>query len=83
MYTFDILFATQQLTELNAMTTLTVNIPDFATSELSKFLQDLGGEVVEVVAEESAEAKLEEGLCEVKAIREGKMKGLSLADILG
>ena len=64
------------------MTTITVNIPDNATDKLSKFIQSLGGEVIEVVSNESPLTKLEEGLCEVKAIKEGQIKGLSLSDIL-
>lgn len=65
------------------MTTITVNIPDSATNEFNKFLQDLGGEVVEVVSTETPLGRLEEGLSEVKAIKEGKIKGLTLAEIIG
>ena len=65
------------------MTTLTVNIPDSATNRFNKFLQNLGGEVVEVISKETPLSRLEEGLCEVKAIKEGKIKGFTLAEIIG
>lgn len=65
------------------MTTLTVNIPDSATNKFNKFLQNLGGEVVEVISKETPLSRLEEGLCEVKAIKEGKIKGFTLAEIIG
>ena len=65
------------------MTTLTVKIPDTATKEFNKFVDDLGGEVVEVIFEETPTDRLKEGLCEVRAIKDGKLKGLTLSEILG
>jgi hypothetical protein len=66
------------------MTILTVSIPDDATSKFSKYLKELGGELIEATTNEgTALGKLEEGLRDVKAIKEGKMNGLTLAEILG
>ncbi|EHQ28405.1 hypothetical protein [Mucilaginibacter paludis] len=73
------------------MTTLTITIPDNAKTKLSKFVKELGGEIV--VDSESVSGKLvikkaklladiQTGLNEVKAIREGKLKPLTMDDLL-
>lgn len=66
------------------MTTLTVNIPSSAKEKIAKFVKSLGGEVLSVA--ETKELlpieELEQGFCEVKAIREGRMPKLSLKDAL-
>jgi hypothetical protein len=64
------------------MTTLTINIPDCKEGEVSQFVEQLGGEVVEV-RQGTVLDRIREGLCEAKAIREGRIKGLTLADVLG
>ena len=38
---------------------------------------------MEVISKETPLSRLEEGLCEVKAIKEGKIKGFTLAEIIG
>ena len=65
------------------MTTFTVKIPDSAAKQFNEFLKDLGGEIVEEVPGETPIKRLEEGLCEVKAIKEGKIKGFTSAEIIG
>ena len=65
------------------MTTITVNIPDSATNKFTEFIKNLGGEVVEVVSIETPLNRIEEGLCEVKAIKEGKINGFTLSEIVG
>lgn len=73
------------------MTTLTVSIPDNAKTKLSKFVKELGGEImpgsnVSPSKTETKKAKLlneiKEGLKEVKAIRDGKLQPLTMADLL-
>lgn len=66
------------------MTTLTVNIPSSAQEKIAKFVKSLGGEVVSVAEPKNQLPieELEEGLCEVKAIREGRMPKLSLKEAL-
>jgi hypothetical protein len=63
------------------MTTLTINIPDKEKKLVTELVKKLGGEVIHV-DRKKALSKLEGGLAEVKAIREGKTKGLTLEDIL-
>jgi hypothetical protein len=63
------------------MTTLTINIPDKEKKLVTELVKKLGGEVIHV-DRKKALSKLECGLAEVKAIREGKTKGLTLEDIL-
>ena len=68
------------------MTTLTINIPDSDTSLISQLVEELGGEVVSVIEPEilskNALDELREGLCEVKAIRQGKLLKISLKEAL-
>lgn len=66
------------------MTTLTVNIPSSAKEKIAKFVKSLGGEVLSVAEtkEPLPIEELEQGFCEVKAIREGRMPKLSLKDAL-
>ncbi len=63
------------------MTTLTINIPDKEKKLVTELVKKLGGEVIHV-DRKKALSKLEEGLAEVKAIKEGRTKGLTLQDIL-
>lgn len=66
------------------MTTLTVNIPSSAQEKIAKLVKSLGGEVVRVAEPKELLPieELEQGFCEVKAIREGRMPKLSLKDAL-
>ena len=70
------------------MTTLTINVPDKEKKLVALLVKKLGGEVISIdnkltTTREKALSKLEEGLTEVKSIREGKTKGLTLDDVLG
>ena len=67
------------------MTTLTINVPDTVTEEITKVIKRLGGEVL-TIKEKAHEItpieELEQGLNEVAAIREGKLPKLSLKEAL-
>ncbi len=69
------------------MPTLTVKIPESAQNQLTELVKRLGGEVVSVKTSK-AEKKdklltgIREGLQEVKAIREGKLKSVTMDDLL-
>lgn len=68
------------------MTTLTISVPDKEKKLLTALLEKLGGKVISVEKEttstrQNALSKLEEGLNDVRSIREGKVKGLTLDDV--
>ena len=67
------------------MTTLTINIPDTVTEEITEAIKRLGGQIV-AINENSHEItpieELEQGLKEVVAIRDGKLPKLSLKQAL-
>ena len=67
------------------MTTLTINIPDTVTEEITKVIKRFGGQIV-AINENSHEitpiAELEQGFKEVVAIRDGKLPKLSLKQAL-
>lgn len=63
------------------MTTLTISIPDKEKKLVTELVKKLGGEILSV-EREKALLKLKEGFDEVKAIREGRAKGLTLTDVL-
>ena len=63
------------------MTTLTISIPDKEKKLVTELVKKLGGEIISI-EREKALYKLKEGLTEVKAIREGRSKGLTLNDVL-
>jgi hypothetical protein len=70
---------------LHQMTTLTINIPDTVTEEITKVIKRFGGEIVAV--NETTHGitpieELEQGLNEVVAIRKGELPKLSLKQAL-
>ena len=82
MYYICIVQHKQLNTTTPVMTTLTANIPESAAARIEKYIQRYGGQVVAV---KKARTKLpikelEEALCEVKAIQEGRMPGRSLSE---
>ena len=70
------------------MTTMTIQVPEKAKSKLSAFVKELNGEIISVSSDKkvSKRAKLlneiQEGLNDVKEIREGKAKSYSMSDLL-
>lgn len=66
------------------MTTLPVNIPSSAQEKIAKLVISLSGEIVRVTEPKDLLPieELEEGFCEVKAIREGRVPKLSLKEAL-
>jgi hypothetical protein len=73
------------------MTTVMVNIPDDAKSKLSRFVKELGGEIVSgnknvatkpITKKAKLLNEIKAGLKEVKAIREGSLQSLSMDDLL-
>lgn len=68
------------------MTTLTINIPDKEKNLITQMIKKLGGEVIRVenrraTAKEKALFKLEDGFLDIKKIKEGKQKGLTLDNL--
>lgn len=67
------------------MATLTINVPDTVTEEITKVIRRFGGEIIaikETAREITPIEELEQGLNEVAAIREGKLPKLSLKEAL-
>lgn len=70
------------------MALLTIKVPQNAKSRITKFVKELGGEVISVKRESSDAKKevllkeIEQGLSEVKQIRAGKTKSYTMADLL-
>lgn len=67
------------------MTTITVNVPDDSRSEVKKFIEELGGEILSESRSSKTHAVLEElseSFLEAKAIKEGKKEGLTLEALL-
>jgi hypothetical protein len=70
------------------MTTITIQVPEKAKSKLSAIVKELGGEIISISSdkEPSKKAKLlkelQEGLKEVKEIRDGKKKPFTMSDLL-
>ncbi len=73
------------------MATLTIKVPESAKSKLAEFVQELGGEILSVSSKDLKKVKqqedllnkVREGLREANAIREWKLKSLSMSDLLG
>lgn len=69
------------------MTTMTIQVPGKAESKLSAIVKEMGGEVISISSDKEAIKKrkllneIKQGLQEVKAIREGKAKSYSMADL--
>jgi len=70
------------------MTTMTIQVPEKAKNKLSAFVKELNGEILSVSSDKklSKKAKLlneiQEGLKDVKKIREGKARSYSMSDLL-
>ncbi len=70
------------------MTTITIQVPGKAKGKLSAFVKELGGEIISVSSDKQATKKskllneIQQGLSEVKAIREGKAQSYSMTDLL-
>ncbi|GAA4778097.1 hypothetical protein GCM10023231_00700 [Olivibacter ginsenosidimutans] len=70
------------------MALLTIKVPQNAKSRITKFVKELGGEVISVKRESSNTKKevllkeIEQGLSEVKQIRLGKIKSYTISDLL-
>lgn len=70
------------------MTTITIQVPEKAKSKLSAIVKELGGEIISISSDKvpSKKAKLlkelQEGLKEVKAIRDGKKRPFTMSDLL-
>lgn len=68
------------------MTTLTISVPDKEKKLLTELVKKLGGEIISIegkltTTRKNALSKLEDGLKEVKSIRAGNAKGLTLDDV--
>lgn len=67
---------------------MTIQVPGKAKGKLSAIVKELGGEVISVTTDSKQATKkkilneIKTGLEEVKQIREGKMKGYSMSDLL-
>ena len=66
------------------MTTLTIHIPDTKTAEIKRYLKTQGVTIdkARITKNASVLKDIETGLKQVKLIREGKMKGGTIADLL-
>jgi cysteine synthase len=67
------------------MTTLTINVPDTVTEELTKVIKSFGGEIIrikETTRDTTPIEELEQGLNEVMDIRDGRLPKLSLKQAL-
>lgn len=69
------------------MTLLTIKVPANAKSRLAQFVKELGGEVIitksKLTKKQALLKEIENGLKEVKLVREGKMKPFTMSDLLG
>ena len=69
------------------MTTITIQVPGKVKGKLSAFVKELGGEIISVSTNTAASKKanllneIQQGLKDVKAIREGKSKSYSMSDL--
>ncbi len=67
------------------MTTLTIQIPDAKAAEIKSYLKAQGATIAikaKTVKKSSVLKDIETGLKQVKLIREGKMKGGTIAELL-
>ena len=68
------------------MTLLTIKVPAGAKTRIAAFVKELGGEVVsnksKKTKKEAILSDIEQGLKDVKLIRQGKIKSLSMSDLL-
>ena len=69
------------------MTTIIIKVPGKAKGKLSAFVKELGGEIISVSTTTAISKKagllneIQQGIKEVKAIREGKAKSYSMSDL--
>jgi len=69
------------------MTTITIQVPGKVKGKLFAFVKELGGEIISVSTNTTASKKasllneIQQGLRDVKAIREGKAKSYSMSDL--
>ena len=68
------------------MTTITIQVPGKAKDKLSAFVKELGGEIISVTNKTASKkanllSEMQQGLKDVKAIREGKSQAYSMSDL--